>query len=105
MDWTQNDPFFEAHAASIPDKEEDATKIDALMRSVMEQFQTYIQLSGTVSQEILPAVAQVQDPVKFADIVATHLNIKVEEKQKLQVLGRYPCGYVRVLHQRLSVFV
>ena len=87
MDWTQNEPFFEAHAASMPDKEEDANKIDALMRSVMEQFQTYIQLSGSISQEILPAVAQVKDPTKFADIIATHLNVKVEEKQKILAMN------------------
>ncbi len=83
MDWTQSEPFFEAHAASIPEKEEDATKVDALTRSVMEQFEKYVQLSGTISPEIITAISNVKDPVKFADIVATHLTIKVEEKQKL----------------------
>ena len=83
MDWTQNEPFFEAHAASIPEKEEDATKIDALVRSVMEQFEKYVQLSGTVSPEIITAIANIKDATKFADIVATHLSIKVEEKQKI----------------------
>ena len=83
MDWTQSEPFFEAHAASIPEKEEDATKVDALTRSVMEQFEKYVQLSGTISPEIITAISNVKDPIKFADIVATHLAIKVEEKQKL----------------------
>ena len=83
MDWTQNEPFFEAHAASIPEKEEDAIKIDTLTRSVLEQFEKYVQLSGTVSPEIITAVSNVKDATKFADIVATHLAIKVEEKQKL----------------------
>ncbi len=83
MDWTQSEPFFEAHAASVPMKEEDQDKIDTLVRSVMEQFQTYVQLSGTISPDILTAVSQIKDPVKFADIIATHLSIKIEEKQKL----------------------
>ncbi len=83
MDWTQSDPFFEAHAASIPEKEDDATKVDALMRSVMEQFEKYVQLSGSVSPEIITAVSNVKDPTKFADIVATHMAVKVEEKQKI----------------------
>ena len=83
MDWTQSEPFFEAHAASMPEKEEDATKVDALVRSVLEQFEKYVQLSGSVSPEIVTAVSNVKDPIKFADIVATHMAIKVEEKQKL----------------------
>ena len=83
MDWTQSEPFFEAHAASMPEKEEDPNKIDALVRSVLEQFEKYVQLSGSVSPEIITAVANVKEPVKLADIVATHLAIKVEEKQKI----------------------
>ncbi len=87
MDWTQSDPFFEAHAASIPEKEEDATKVDALVRSVLEQFEKYVQLSGAVSPEIITAVSNVKEPAKFADIVATHLAVKVEEKQKILEMG------------------
>ena len=83
MDWTQSDPFFEAHAASMPEKEDDATKVDALMRSVLEQFEKYVQLSGSVSPEIITAVSNVKEPTKFADIVATHSAVKVEEKQKI----------------------
>ena len=83
MDWTQSDPFFEAHAASMPEKEEDATKVDALMRSVLEQFEKYVQLSGSVSPEIITAISNVKDPLKFADIVATHMAVKVSEKQKV----------------------
>ncbi len=83
MDWTQSEPFFEAHAASMPEKESDATKVDALMRSVLEQFEKYVQLSGAVSPELITAVGNVTDPTKFADIIATHLAIKVEEKQKI----------------------
>ncbi len=83
MDWTQDEPYFEAHAASMPEKDEDATKVDALMRSVMDQFEKYIQLSGVVSPEIITAVLNVKNPIRFADVVATHLVIKAEEKQKL----------------------
>jgi len=83
MDWTQSDPFFEAHTASMPEKEDDATKVDALMRSVLEQFEKYVQLSGSVSPEIITAVSNVKEPSKFADIVATHIAVKVEEKQKV----------------------
>ncbi|MBQ4472511.1 MAG: endopeptidase La [Alphaproteobacteria bacterium] len=83
MDWTQNDPFFEAHAVSLPQKEEDDTKIDALMRSVFEQFEKYAQLSGAVTHDIVASVSNVKEPAKFANIVITHIATKMEEKQKI----------------------
>ena len=83
MDWTQSEPFFEAHAALLEDKEEDATKIDALKRSVLEQFENYVRLSGNLSPEILTAVADIKEPTNLANVVATHLAVKVDEKQKI----------------------
>ena len=87
MDWTQSEPFFEAHAASMPDRPEDDTKIDALMRSVFEQFEKYIQLSNVANPEIVTAVSGIKDPAKFADVVATHIATKMEEKQKILELN------------------
>ena len=83
MDWTQSEPFFEAHAALLSDKEEDATKIDALKRSVLEQFENYVRLSGNLSPEILTAVADIKEPANLANVIATHLAVKVDEKQKI----------------------
>ena len=83
MDWTQSEPFFEAHAALLEDKEEDATKIDALKRSVVEQFENYVRLSGNLSPEILTAVADIKEPKNLANVIATHLAVKVDEKQKI----------------------
>ena len=83
LDWTQGDVFFEAHAEIIPENKGDDTKIEALMRSVDDQFKTYVQMNRHMMPEVLAAVAQIKEPERFADIIATHLGVKIEEKQKL----------------------
>ncbi len=83
VEWTQNSTFFEAQIEIIPDKKEPEAEIEALLRSVSEQFETYIRMNKRLGPEVLVAVSQISDPDKFADVVATHLFLKVEQKQKL----------------------
>ncbi|MDR2902846.1 MAG: endopeptidase La [Lactobacillales bacterium] len=83
LDWTQNSAFFEAHAQIIPEKEETGDEIEALRRSVREQFETYVRLNKRIGPEVLVATANVQDPRRFANIVSTHLALKLADKQQL----------------------
>ncbi len=82
-DWTQSEPFFEAHAEIFPDKESDSAKVETLMRSVTEQFEMYVQLSNYIGPEALIAVSNIKDPERLTNVIAAHLAIKIEEKQKL----------------------
>lgn len=83
IEWTQNTSFFEAHAEPLIDKKERESEIEALMRSVFEQFENYVRLNKRIGPEVLVAIDQVKDPEKLADIIATHLFLKVEQKQKI----------------------
>ena len=83
LDWTQSEQFFEAHAEILPDKESDMAKVEVLTRSVSEQFEMYVQLSNYIGPEALVAVANIKDPERLTNIIAAHLAIKIEEKQKL----------------------
>ncbi len=83
IEWTQNTSFFEAHAEPLVDKKERDGEIEALMRSVFEQFENYVRLNKRIGPEVLVAIDQVKDPEKLADIIATHLFLKVEQKQKI----------------------
>ncbi|MBR6232106.1 MAG: endopeptidase La, partial [Alphaproteobacteria bacterium] len=82
LDWTQSEQFFEAHAETLPDKESDMAKVEVLTRSVTEQFEMYVQLSNYIGPEALVAVANIKDPERLTNIIAAHLAIKIEEKQK-----------------------
>lgn len=82
-DWTQSDAFFEAHAEIINDKTEREGETEALTRSVLSQFETYVRLNRQMSPEAFLSSSQIKDPNKLADVIATHLTLKVEDKQKL----------------------
>lgn len=82
--YKSTDPYFEAFAA--PMEEEAATEgreTEALARSVVTQFESYIKLNKKIAPEVLVSINQIEDPSKLADTVASHLNLKISEKQEL----------------------
>lgn len=83
LDWTQSTTFFEAHAEILPEKNDRPDEIEVLTRSVTDQFENYVRLNKRVGPEVLVAVGQIKDPEKLADVIATHLALKLEQKQKL----------------------
>jgi len=82
-DWTQNDLFFEAYTEVLHDKETRENEVEALARSVRDSFADYVRLDKQINPEILSAIEKISKPEELVDIVATHLNVKVEDKQKL----------------------
>ena len=62
---------------------EHSSRTEALMRSVLETFENYAKVSKKIPQELMGTVTSIEDPGKMADIIASHMNIKLEEKQKL----------------------
>lgn len=61
----------------------DTVELQVLTRSVVEEFDQFVKLSKKVSQEILTALVNIDDPDRLADTVATHMPVKLEEKQNL----------------------
>ncbi len=82
-DWTQNEAFFEAYTEILQDKENKQNEVEALMRSVRDSFSVYVHLEKQINPEILNALEKIKKPEELADVIATHLNVKLEDKQKL----------------------
>ena len=82
-EYTRTDEFFEAEAESIDEEEADDAEIEALARSVVSQFEAYVKLNKRVPPEVIVSINQIDDYAKLADTVASHLNIKIGEKQEL----------------------
>ena len=78
----END-FYEANAEMLGEPEEDAVEIEALARSVVSEFENYVKLNKKVSPEVVGAAGQIEDYSKLADTVASHLAIKLTEKQEM----------------------
>ena len=75
--------FFQAFARPMNEKPSDKTEIEALMRAVVTQFEQYIKLNKKIPPEVLVSVGQIDDSSKLADTIASHLALKIPEKQAL----------------------
>ena len=82
--FTENDSFLEAEADVIAEDESSEERdLDALRRSVVSQFEQYIKLNKKIPPEVLNTVSQIEEPSKLADTVASHLSLKIADKQEL----------------------
>ncbi|HYB11071.1 MAG TPA: endopeptidase La [Alphaproteobacteria bacterium] len=81
--FTENPEFFQCYAEVIPEEDGDNKEIEALSRSVVAQFEQYIKLNRKIPPEVLVSINQIDTPSKLADTVASHLSLKIPEKQEL----------------------
>ena len=81
--FVENEEFFEAAAEFLPEDEGDEKELEALSRSVVSQFEQYIKLNKKIPPEALVSVNQIDEFGKLADTVASHLALKISEKQEL----------------------
>ncbi|MEM9476115.1 MAG: endopeptidase La [Pseudomonadota bacterium] len=81
--YLQNDVYFEANAEVLDEIDGDPDTIEALVRSVGEEFQRYAKVKKNIPEEALAAVAESREPAKLADLVAGHLGVEVDQKQEL----------------------
>src|SRR5215203_1539196 len=81
--FAENDAFFQAHAEIVAEKTGANQEIEALARTVVAQFEQYIKLNKKIPPEVLVSINQIDDPGKLGDTVASHLSLKIPEKQEL----------------------
>jgi ATP-dependent Lon protease len=81
--FAENEAFFQAHAETLSEPHEDPKDLEALARSVVSQFEQYIKLNKKIPPEVLVSLNQIEDPSKLADTVASHLALKISDKQEL----------------------
>ncbi len=84
----ETEAYFEAVVEPMPDPDGDAKELEALGRTVVSQFEQYIKLNKKIAPEVLVSLNQIEEPSKLADTVASHLNLKIAEKQELLELPK-----------------
>ena len=80
---SDNGRFFEAHGEAMAEPDDSSTDTEGLARSVVTQFEHYVKLNQKIPPEVQVSLSQIEDPSKLADTVASHLTLKVAEKQEL----------------------
>jgi len=81
--YADNEDFFLAEGELIDEDETLTEEMEALSRSVVTQFEQYIKLNKKIPPEVLVSINQIEDRGKLADTVASHLALKISEKQEL----------------------
>ncbi|HHX87400.1 MAG TPA: endopeptidase La [Firmicutes bacterium] len=95
------EPYFTVEVTSVEDDEAKTPETEALMRSVLHQFEQYIKMSRKISPEALATVSGIEEPGRLADVIASHLSLKVAQKQ--EVLEAFPArSRLEKLHEFFS---
>ena len=80
-EYVRADEFYEATAEMVADTIPNEVEAEALSRSVVSEFENYVKLNKKVSPEVVAAVTQIEEASKLADTVASHLAVKISDKQ------------------------
>jgi ATP-dependent Lon protease len=81
--YKENEAFFEAYAEAFTGEGDEEPELEALSRSIVTEFEQYIKLNKKIPPEVLVSVNQIEEPSKLADTVASHLALKISDKQDL----------------------
>ena len=82
-EFLQSKPYFKVLVEELQENEAKTTEIEALTRSVLLQFEQYIKLSKKIPLEVLSNVTEIEEPGRLADVIASHLTLKIEQKQNI----------------------
>ncbi len=76
----------EHYAASLHqlnEEEVDAAEAQIYKRTVLDQFERFIQINKKIPNEVLTSLNNIEDPSRLSDTIAAHMSLKLEQKQEL----------------------
>ncbi|CAG9611551.1 Lon protease 1 [Bacillus rhizoplanae] len=82
-EFIEEDDVITANVCTLMEEEEGDLEEKALMRTLIEYFEQYIKLSKKVSDETFATVVDVDEPGRLADLVSSHLPLKMKQKQQI----------------------
>jgi ATP-dependent Lon protease len=86
--FVETDSGFSITASRLESVSQDEQELEALSRSVINQFEQYVKLNNKIPPEVITSLSGIEDVSRLADTMAAHMSIKMEEKQMiLEMLG------------------
>jgi ATP-dependent Lon protease len=82
-DFLPNPEYMQVRVSMLYDEDDNNAEAEALMRAVIKQFEQYIKLSKKISSETLTSVYDIEEPGRLADVIASHLAMKIKDKQEI----------------------
>lgn len=78
------DPYMQVEIEEFKDNDVQKTpELDALMRTLISEFEQYVRLSKKIPPETVVSVVAIEEPGRLADVIASHLSLRIQEKQKI----------------------
>ncbi len=88
VEYTSNEPYVEVKVKEYSEEEDIKTsETEALMRTLISQFEQYVRMSKKIPPETVVSVVAIEEAGRLSDVIASHLNLKITEKQ--QILEAY----------------
>ncbi|MEK6531274.1 MAG: LON peptidase substrate-binding domain-containing protein, partial [Deltaproteobacteria bacterium] len=85
-EFVSEDECFTVNVEELDDALDDTVETEALIRSVIKSFEVYVKFNKRIPPEMILSVSSIEDPSRLADTIASHLTIKLEDKQSLLAL-------------------
>ncbi|MEK6559133.1 MAG: LON peptidase substrate-binding domain-containing protein, partial [Planctomycetota bacterium] len=82
-EYVQTDPYFKAKVTALEDTLESDIETEALARNAADQFIRMISMAPSLPEELKIAIVNVDSPSRLADMIASHLNVSIAEKQQV----------------------
>ncbi|MDG2091043.1 MAG: endopeptidase La [Gammaproteobacteria bacterium] len=83
-----NDDYYTAEMSSLSGSVMEEKDTDILVRSLLSQFDQYVQLSKKISPEVMTSITSIDDLSRLVDTIATHMSLQLEEKQNILELAK-----------------
>ncbi|PGW81840.1 endopeptidase La [Bacillus cereus] len=83
IEFIEEENVVQVSIKTVTEEVEDDLEEKAFMRTLLEHFEQYIKVSKKVSNETFATVADVEEPGRLADLIASHLPIKTKQKQEI----------------------
>jgi ATP-dependent Lon protease len=82
-EFVRTEPYLVSRVVELPDQIETNTELEALVRSVQASFNAIVENVPYLPEELMVAVANVDDPSTLVHVIAGSLRLGIEEKQGL----------------------
>lgn len=83
LDYEEHDGYVEVEVEEYKDEVDNSIELEALMRGVVDQFEKWVKLSKKIPADAFVSVAILDDAGRLCDLIASYLNLKLEDKQEL----------------------
>jgi len=83
IQYEELDPFYMVEIIEYNEAEAKTPEIEALTRTAVHQFEQWVKLSKKIPPETLVSVVMIEEPGRLTDLIASHLSLKIEDKQSL----------------------